>query len=65
MMVKYTLPEPYHPNKNPAEALGIKPLKTGAKMIMNRTGAKSGAWHFAHKYIAGFNNHFSTPLLNL
>ena len=64
MMVKDTWAEAGHPNENPAEALGVKPLKTGAEQLMNRTGAPNAAWPWAHKYIADVNNHCSTPMLN-
>jgi hypothetical protein len=63
MMVKDTFAEPGHPNQNPAENLGVKPLKTGAEKIMNRTGADDRAWPWVHKYIADINNHCATPLL--
>ena len=64
MMVKDSYSEARHPNQNPAEALGVKPLKQGADMIMNRTGAPPNEWPWAHKYIADINNHCSTPVLN-
>ena len=61
MMVKDTWSGQGHPNQNPAEALGVKPLKTGTEQLMNRTGAPPGAWPWAQKYIADVNNHCSTP----
>ena len=36
MIVKYILSEVGHPNKNPAEAFGVKPLKTDMEAIMIR-----------------------------
>ena len=39
MQVKDTWSEPDHPNENPAEALGVNPLKRGVQILMNRTGA--------------------------
>ena len=62
MMVRDTFSEAGHPNQNPAEALGVKPLKQGAEQLMNRTGAADGAWPWAHKYIASVNNHCATPV---
>ena len=62
MMVKDTWAEPGHPNQNPAEALGVKPLKTGTEHLMNRTGAPPGAWPWAQQYIADINNHCATPV---
>ena len=64
MMVRDSYSEAHHPNQNPAEALGVKPLKQGAEMIMNRTGAPPNEWPWVHKYIADINNHCSTPVLN-
>ena len=61
MMVRDTWSEQGHPNQNPAEALGVKPLKTGTEQLMNRTGAPPGAWPWAQKYIADINNHCATP----
>ena len=43
MMVKDTWSEQGHPNQNPTEALGVKPIKSGVEQLMNRTGAPSGA----------------------
>ena len=63
-MVRDSFAEPYHPNQNPAESLGVKVIKTAARMIMNRTGAKAEVWPFAHKYIADVHNHCSSPMLN-
>ena len=62
MMVRDTFAEAGHTNQNPAEALGVKPLKQGAEQLMNRTGAESGAWPWAHKYIASINNVCATPV---
>ena len=39
MMVNDLWSEAHHPNQNSAESLGVKPLKMGVDMIMNRTGA--------------------------
>jgi hypothetical protein len=64
MMVKDTWSEAGRPNENPAEALGVKPLKLGAEAIMNRTGAPSNMWPFVHKYIADINNHCANPMIN-
>ena len=63
-MVKDSFSEPYHPNQNPAESLGVKTIKTGAQAIMDRTGAKPYVWPFVHKYIADVHNHCSSPMLN-
>ena len=62
MMVKDSWSEPGHPNENPAEALGVNPLKKGVEQLMNRTGADSGAWPWAYKYIAQINNICATPV---
>ncbi len=63
-MVRDSFAEPYHLNQNPAEALGVKVIKTAARMIMNRTGAKTSVWLFAHKYVADIHNHCASPMLN-
>ena len=57
-----TVREAGHPNQNPVESLGVKPLKTGAEQLMNRTGADPKAWPWAHKYIADINNRCATPI---
>ena len=62
MMVRDTFSEAGHPNQNPAEALGVKPLNQGAEQLMNRTGSVHGAWPCAHKHIASVNNHCETPV---
>ena len=62
MMVKDTWAEPGHPNQNYVEALGVKPLKEGTEALMKQTGAPSGAWPWAQKYIADINNHCATPV---
>ena len=62
MMVRDTFAEAGHPNQNPGEALGVKPLKQGAKQLMNQTGADSGSWAWAHKHIASENKHCATPV---
>ena len=62
MMVKDSWSEQGHPNENPAESLGVNPLKKGMEQIMNRTGADSGAWPWACKYIAQINNICATPV---
>ena len=43
MMGKDTFAEAGHPNQNPAEALGVKPLQQGSEQLMNRTGTDPGA----------------------
>ena len=63
-MVKDSFSEPYHPNQNPAEYLGVKTIKTGAQAIMDWTGAKPYVWPFIHKYISDVHNHYSSPMLN-
>ena len=63
-MVRDSFSEPYHPNQNPAESLGVKAIKTGASAIMDRTGAKPHMWPYVHKYIADVHNHCSSPTLN-
>ena len=63
MMVKDTWAEAGHPNENPVEALGVKPLKLGAQALMNRTGAPNGAWPWAYEHIAEINNICATPAL--
>ena len=62
MMVKDTWSEQGHPNENPAEALGVAPLKKGIQQLMNRTGAPDEAWPWACKYIAQVNNICATPV---
>ena len=65
MHVKDMFAEGGHPNKNPAEALSAKVIKSGATEIMNRTGAPEAAWPWVHKYIADVNNRCATPVHNL
>ncbi len=64
MMVKDTFSEAGSPNQNPSEALGVKPLKLGTEMIINRTGAPPSFWPWIVRYIAGVNNHCASPMLN-
>ena len=63
MMVKDTWAEAGHPNENPAEALGVQPLKRGVQVLMNRTGQHAESWPWAYKYISQVNNICSTPVL--
>ena len=42
-MVRDTFAKAGHPNQNPGETPGVKPLKQGAEQLMNGTGADSGA----------------------
>ena len=63
MKVKDSWSEPGHPNQNPVEAIGVKPLKMGVQAIMDRTGALDTMWPWACKHMADFDNHCATPLL--
>ena len=63
MKVKDSSSEPGHPNQNPMEAIGVKPLKLGVQAIMDRTGALDTVWPWACKCIADINDHCATPLL--
>ena len=65
MMVRDIWSKLGHPNQNPIEALGVKPLKSGAEQLMNRTGVPSGAWPWAQKYIVYINNYCATPIYGL
>ena len=63
MMVKDTFSERGSPNQNPAEALGVKPLKDGTQTIITRTGCPPEVWPWVAKYIADVHNHCAHPLL--
>ena len=52
-----------HPNENPAEALGVQPLKRGVLVLMTRTGQHAESWSWAYKYISQVNKICSTPVL--
>ena len=63
MMVKDSWAEPGNPNQNPAEALGVKPLKAGIQLIMDRTGADKRTWPWACKCICYVFDRCSSPFL--
>ena len=63
MLVKDSWAEAGHPNQNPVEAQGVNPLKKGAEMVMNRTGAPNNAWPLVHKCAADVNNICTAPVL--
>lgn len=56
MIVKDTWSEARHTNKNPAEALGVKPLKPGMAAILDRQNIEVCLWTDVAKYIAEINN---------
>ena len=64
MMVKEKLSELGHPNENPAEALGVNPLKRGVQALMDRTGALDIVWPWAHTCWCNINNICATPVLD-
>src|SRR5210317_1951086 len=63
MRVKDTWSKAGHPNENPAEALGVNPLKRGVEVLMNRTGADDRVWTWAYMYFSDINNICATPIL--
>ena len=63
MMVKASCSEPGNPNQNPAEALGVKPLKEGIQIIMDRTGADKRAWPWAGHCLCCVLNRCASPFL--
>ena len=64
MMVRDSFAEPGNPNQNPAEALGVKPLKEGIQLIMDRTGADKKAWPWAGGYLCYILARCASPFLN-
>ena len=64
MMVKDSYSEAGNPNQNPAELLGVKIIKQGAEVIMNKTGVEEKYWPWIHKYIADINNNCASPFLH-
>src|SRR5210317_236118 len=63
MRVKDTWSGAGHQNKNPAEALGVDPLKIGVEVLMNRTGVDDRVWPWVYMYFSDINNICTTPIL--
>src|SRR5210317_1142203 len=63
MRVKDTWSKAGHPNKNPAEPLGVNPLKRGVEVLMIRTGADDRVWPWAYMYFSDINSICATPIL--
>ena len=63
MRVKDTWSKAGHPNENPAEALGVNPLKRGVEVLMNRTDADDRVCPWAYMYFSDINNIWTTPTL--
>jgi hypothetical protein len=48
--------EPHSPWQNPAESNGVKYLKSGAQVLLDRTGAPDNLWFLAQDYLAHVHN---------